>query len=45
MYVIVTGNAFDGIRLWGPFETVEDANDWADEIQDENYVVAIKEPV
>jgi hypothetical protein len=30
MYVIATGDAFDGIVLWGPFLEMEDAHEWAE---------------
>jgi hypothetical protein len=29
-FVVATGNPFDGLSLWGPFETREDANDFAE---------------
>ena len=30
MHVIVTGNPFDGFRLWGPFNNPEEATEWAE---------------
>jgi hypothetical protein len=31
MYVVITGNPFDGdVRLWGPFENTEKAKEWAE---------------
>lgn len=31
MYIIVTGNAFDGgLSLWGPWGDMEEAHDWAE---------------
>jgi hypothetical protein len=29
MYVVVTGNPFDGLSLWGPFNDANEAGDWA----------------
>lgn len=30
-YVVVTGNSFDGLAIWGPFENGEAANEWVDD--------------
>lgn len=30
MYVVVTGNIVDGMRVHGPFNTIDDALDWCD---------------
>jgi hypothetical protein len=32
-FVIVVGNVADGFRHYGPFDTAEYANEWADSIQ------------
>lgn len=44
-YVICTGNAFDGLVLWGPFATFDEAQEYADEyvFGDEYMIVAIYE--
>lgn len=44
MYVVVMGNPFDGLEIRGPFENVDDANDWADQnLRDETWwVVEVK---
>ena len=31
VYVLSIGNAFDGLRLVGPFEWSQEAQDWAEE--------------
>lgn len=31
MHVLCVGNPFDGIRIYGPFATGEEANEFADE--------------
>lgn len=28
-YCVAQGNPFDGVTLYGPFETSEEADDWA----------------
>jgi hypothetical protein len=30
-YVVAVGHAFDGIQLYGPFETFDDAFNWRDQ--------------
>lgn len=35
MYVIATGNPFDGLALYGPFEDANGAGDWASDNFDE----------
>jgi hypothetical protein len=30
MHVVLVGNPVDGLTIYGPFTTGEDANDWAD---------------
>lgn len=46
LWVVVVGNPFDGIRLIGPFEDGNDANEWADENCDTEdwWVVNIIDP-
>jgi hypothetical protein len=46
LWVVVVGNPFDGIRLIGPFEDGNDANEWADENcnNEEWWVVNIIDP-
>lgn len=46
MVVVAIGTAFDGIKLFGPFESAEDATDWAStEIKKEPWwVVPVEEP-
>lgn len=34
MYVIVAGDAFNGLTLYGPWEFMEDAHEWAENTQD-----------
>lgn len=35
-YVVVSGNPFDGLTIYGPFPYVEDAIEWADsDLRDE----------
>lgn len=42
MYVVVTGDAFTGLKLWGPFLTAVEANEWGDEIMDDFVVVFVR---
>jgi hypothetical protein len=44
MFVIVTGNAFDGLALWGPWEYMEDAHYWAEHCHDVWTCVKIETP-
>ena len=46
MTVIATGNPFDGVTLYGPFDDAEHAMLWADaNVRDEGWrVVKIREP-
>ena len=37
--VVVVGNAFDGLMVYGPFSSAEDANDWADTLKNEEWHV------
>jgi len=30
MHVVLVGNPVDGLTIYGPFTTAEDANEWAD---------------
>lgn len=32
-YIVITGNPCDGFFFYGPFDTAEQANDWADREQ------------
>ncbi|AJD82998.1 hypothetical protein PJWF_00105 [Achromobacter phage JWF] len=45
-HVLLFGNVIDGIHMVGPFESVEDATDWADNHArgDEYHVATIKHP-
>jgi len=29
-FVVITGNPVDGLDIYGPFATAEEANNWAD---------------
>ena len=44
-YVIAFGNAFDGIRLYGPFDTFEDADQFAQTDRNAEWVIAEINPV
>ena len=41
MYVVAFGNAFDGIYLYGPFETLEDAHKYANNLNEEFNIVKL----
>lgn len=46
MHVVVSGNPFDGMTVWGPFKTGEDATLWADaEIDSDWWIVPLEYPV
>jgi len=38
-YVVATGSPFDGINLYGPFDTPEEAERYADELSDSDWEV------
>ena len=42
--IVVIGNAVDGLRFIGPFESAELANDYAADMQYEEWVVAACSP-
>ena len=46
MFVVASGNPFDGLVLHGPFDSVEDANGWAEtELRRETWwVMKLEEP-
>lgn len=44
MFVVVTGNAFDGQSIFGPFNDAEQANEWAENVQDDWWVVELLSP-
>lgn len=41
MFVILAGNVIDGITIYGPFDTADDANETADQyIKNQEWTVA-----
>jgi hypothetical protein len=44
MIVVATSNSFDGMRLYGPFEDEESAQDWASENAEEWHTVEVTSP-
>lgn len=46
MFVVALGDPFEGIKLFGPFDTAEDAENWAEtEVKDESWsLVEVQEP-
>ncbi len=44
LYVVTIGNPFDGMRLVGPFDDGEAANEYADNHQDDWWVVKLDAP-
>jgi hypothetical protein len=45
-YLIAAGNIIDGLRFYGPFNSVQAANDWADdELRAEDWVCGLLNPV
>jgi hypothetical protein len=45
-YVVTAGNLFDGYEIHGPFQSAEEANDWADdELQGVDWVCGPLTPV
>lgn len=42
-WVVAIGNPFDGVNLFGPFDSSEAAQKWAGEPQDDWWIVEIKE--
>lgn len=43
-YVIVIGNPIDGITIYGPFENMEEAHEWAENNSDEWWCSYLYEP-
>jgi hypothetical protein len=43
-YVVVSGNPFDGMTIYGTFDTHEDAQQWAGPQLDEWWVLEVKAP-
>jgi len=44
VYVVATGNAFDGISLTGPFDSPEEASEWADFCGSEWHLIQVENP-
>jgi hypothetical protein len=48
MFVVISGNPFDGLKIHGPFSDGNEANDWASgssELKNETWwVVSVTEP-
>jgi hypothetical protein len=45
-YLIAAGNIIDGLRFYGPFNSAQAANDWADdELRGEDWVCGALHPV
>lgn len=44
--VVAIGNPFDGIVMYGPFDTTDDANEWADhEVSNDTWwVMSLMDP-
>lgn len=40
MTILITGNPVDGFQYHGPFDSTEDAADWASRTQDADWWVA-----
>lgn len=45
MIVVAAGNPFDGMRLHGPFEAYDEANDWAERNITDDWWSVIVEPL
>jgi hypothetical protein len=43
-YVILTGNIIDGMNIVGPFETHDDADEYASRYVDEWWIVELSAP-
>jgi len=43
MFIVMSGNAFDGMDCWGMFEEHDKAVEWAERNCDEWYVVAVQD--
>jgi hypothetical protein len=35
MWIVIVGNPVDGFKMFGPFDTMEKARDWQEQVQDE----------
>jgi len=44
LWVVAQGNPFDGISLTGPFGSAEEANDYAEDIDDDWWVMEVDKP-
>jgi len=42
MFVLATGNAFDGIHLFGPFDSHEEAEEAAEDVHDDWWIVMVE---
>lgn len=44
-YVVAVGNAFDGVKLYGPFDNADEASNWADaNVVEEWNIVDLTDP-
>lgn len=44
MHIVMVGNPFDGMTAYGPFETSEDADDFAASLDDYFWIIELNEP-
>jgi len=45
MYIVMHGNPFEGYQFFGPFGTIDDAQDWGESNSElEWYLVRLEEP-
>jgi hypothetical protein len=45
-HVVLAGNPVDGVSVWGPFDTADDAASWAGQFlkHEEHWAVELNEP-
>lgn len=43
-HIVVTGNAVDGLGFFGPFDTSDDATEWAEAEADEWHITELENP-
>jgi len=43
-YVVVIGNPFDGLGIHGPFPSREEAEEWAEDAQNDWWIVELYDP-
>ena len=43
-YIVLVGNPIDGINVFGPFRDYQDASDWAEGCDNDNWITELEKP-